>query len=174
MRPFVGSKHLDEEAHDAGRGVELAAVLALGAGELGEEVFEDAAEEVLRPAGDIGELDGADEIDEFAEAVFVEVGAAVVFVERAFEAGVVAFEGDHGVVHVLADARKLGVALEVGPAGFLRHPEDIGGEVFVLVLGIGSGEVALPGDELGVVFVEAVGDVFDSQPPARPSGHAGA
>ena len=31
---------------------------------------------VLRPAGDIGELDGADEINEFAEAVFVEVGAA--------------------------------------------------------------------------------------------------
>lgn len=31
---FVGGEHLDEEAHDAGRGVELAAVLALDAGEL--------------------------------------------------------------------------------------------------------------------------------------------
>ena len=30
-----------------------------------------AAKEVLRPAGDIGELDGADEVDEFAEAVFI-------------------------------------------------------------------------------------------------------
>ena len=44
---FVGSEHLDEEAHDALRGVELAAVLALGAGELAEEVFVDAAEDVF-------------------------------------------------------------------------------------------------------------------------------
>jgi hypothetical protein len=44
----------------------LAAILALSAGELSEKILEDAAEEVLRPAGDIGELDGADEIDEFA------------------------------------------------------------------------------------------------------------
>ena len=44
---LVGREHGDQAAHDAGRGVELAAVLALGAGELGEEVFVDAAEDVL-------------------------------------------------------------------------------------------------------------------------------
>ncbi len=81
-------------------------------------------------------------VDEFAEAVFVEVGAAVVFVERAFEAGVVAFEGDHGVVHVLADAGPLGTSLELRPAGVLGHPENIRCEVFVFVLGIGAFEVA--------------------------------
>ena len=74
--------------------------------------------------------------------MFVEVGAAVVFVECAFEPGVVAFERHHGVVHILADARQLGVGLELRPAGVHRHPEDIGGEVFVFVLGIGPGEVA--------------------------------
>ena len=42
---FVGREHLDEAAHDAVRRVELAAVLALGAGEAGEEVFVDAAED---------------------------------------------------------------------------------------------------------------------------------
>jgi hypothetical protein len=36
---FVGAEHLDQAAHHAGRGVELAAVLALGAGEAGEEIF---------------------------------------------------------------------------------------------------------------------------------------
>ena len=41
---FVGREHLDETAHDAGRGVELAAVLALGAGELGEEILVNAAQ----------------------------------------------------------------------------------------------------------------------------------
>ena len=37
----------------------------------------------------------------------------------------------------------------------------LAGEVFVFVLGIGPGEVALSGDELGVVLVEGVGDVFE-------------
>ena len=41
---FVGGEHLDEAAHDAGRGVELAAVLALGAGEAGEEILVNAPE----------------------------------------------------------------------------------------------------------------------------------
>ena len=44
---LVRREHLDQQAHDAARRVELAAVLALGAGELGEEVFVDAAEDVL-------------------------------------------------------------------------------------------------------------------------------
>ncbi len=45
---FVGREHLDKAAHDAGRGVELAAVLALGAGEAGEEILIHAAEDVFR------------------------------------------------------------------------------------------------------------------------------
>src|SRR5947199_4985960 len=36
---FVGSEHLDEEAHDALRSVELAAFLAFSAGEPAKEVF---------------------------------------------------------------------------------------------------------------------------------------
>lgn len=156
----VRSDHLDEEADDAGGGVKLAAVLPLGAGELGEEVLEDAPKEVLGPAGGIGKLDGADEVDKLAEAILVEVGAAVVFVQGALEAGVVPFEGDHGVVDELADGGELGTPLEERPAGLLRNPEDIGGEVLVLVLGIGPGVLALSGDEAGMVLLEAVGDVL--------------
>src|SRR5436189_111433 len=40
---FVGSEHLDEETHDALRCVELAALLAFGAGELAEKIFVNAA-----------------------------------------------------------------------------------------------------------------------------------
>ncbi len=47
---LVRGQHLDQQAHHAARRVELAALLALGAGELAEEVFVDAAEDVLRPA----------------------------------------------------------------------------------------------------------------------------
>ena len=157
---LVRGDHLDEEADDAGGGVELAAVLALGARKLGEEVLEDAPEEVLGPAGGICELDGADEVDELAEAVLVEVGATVVLVQGALEAGVVPFEGDHGVVNELADGGELGIGLKEGPAGLFRNPEDIGGEVLVLVLGIGPSELALSRDELGMVLLEAVGDVL--------------
>jgi hypothetical protein len=53
---LVGGEHLDEQ-RTTQRGVELAAVLALGAGELGEEVLVDAAEQVLGAAGDVGRAD---------------------------------------------------------------------------------------------------------------------
>ena len=44
---LVGLQHLDQHAHDRARRIELAAALALGAGEAAEEVFVDAAENVL-------------------------------------------------------------------------------------------------------------------------------
>jgi hypothetical protein len=84
---FVGGEHLDEAAHDAGRRVELAAVLALGAGEAGEEVFVDAAQQIDGAVGLLalaggGEFDGGDDVDEFAEALLVEAGAGVVLGQR--------------------------------------------------------------------------------------------
>jgi hypothetical protein len=163
---LVGGEHLDEAAHNAGRGVELAAILALGAGEAGEEILIHATEQIdgavslLALAGG-GEADGGDEVDEFAKAVFVEAGAGVVLGQDALEARVVALDGDHGVVHGLADGGLLGAGLEVGPAGIGGHPEDVLGLVFVRVLGIGSGVVALTGEELGAVLLEGVGDVFE-------------
>ena len=97
--------------------------------------------------------------------MLVEAGAGVVLGQDAFEARVVALDGDHGVVHGLADGGLLGVGLEVGPAGIGGHPEDVLGLVFVRVFGIGPGVVALhaalPGEELGAVFLEGVGDVFE-------------
>ena len=43
----VECEHLDEDAHDTGRRIELATLLALGAGELTEEIFVDAPQNVL-------------------------------------------------------------------------------------------------------------------------------
>ncbi len=86
----------------------MAAVLVLGAGEAGEEVFVNAPEQIDGAVGLLAlagsdEADGGDEVDEFAEALLVEAGAGVVLGEDAFEARVVALDGDHGVVHGLAD-----------------------------------------------------------------------
>jgi hypothetical protein len=53
----------------------------------------------------------------------------------------------------------LRVGLEVRPAGFLGHPEDIDGPVLVRVLRIGS--LVLLGYEPGVLLLEGVGDIFE-------------
>ncbi len=47
---LVGLDHLDQRADDRARRVELAAALAFRAGELAEEIFVDAAEQVARLA----------------------------------------------------------------------------------------------------------------------------
>ncbi len=46
---LVGGEHANEEVDDAVRRVELAAILPLGTGKLGEEVFVNAAEDALGP-----------------------------------------------------------------------------------------------------------------------------
>lgn len=51
-----GLEDFDHEAHDGRRGVELAALLPLSAGELAEEVFVDAPEGVeVEADGDLGD-----------------------------------------------------------------------------------------------------------------------
>ena len=163
---FVRREHLDEAAHHAGRRVELAAVPAFGAGETSEEIFVHASEQIDRAMGlfafaRCGELDGGDDVDQFAQALLVERGARVVLGQHAFEARIVAFDGDHGVVHEFADGGLFGIGLEVRPARFGGHPEDVLGLVFVRVFGIGTGVIALTCDEFGAVFLEGVGDVFE-------------
>ena len=156
---LVRGEHLDEHADDAARRVELAALLALGARELGEEVLVDAAEGVLRPVGRGAEGDVRHEVDELAEARLVEPGAGVVLGQDALERRVVALDGGHRVVDERADRRLRGGGLEVRPAGLLGHPEDAGGAVLVGVLGVGA--VGAVGLELGVLRLEGVADVLE-------------
>jgi hypothetical protein len=158
---LVGGDHEDEELVHTLRGVELAAPLAFRAGETAEEVLIDAAKDVLGAVGAVAEADGADEVNEFAEAVLVERRAGIVFRENAFEARVVALDGDHGVVHDLADGGLLGAGLKVEPAGIGGHPEDVLGLVFVGVFGVRADVVAFAGEEFGAVFLEGIGDVFE-------------
>ena len=68
----VGLEHLDQKLDHAARRVKLAALLALGAGELRKEVIVDAAEHVLSATRLVAHLDVADEVDELAKACLVE------------------------------------------------------------------------------------------------------
>ena len=155
----VGFEHLDQELDHAARRVELAALLPLGAGELGEEVLIDTAEHVLGTARLVADLDVADEVNDLAEARLVERGARVVLRQHALERRVVALDSDHGVFHELADSGLFGLRLQVCPACFGRHPEDALRPVLVGVFGIGP--LRLLGDELGVTLLEGVGDVLE-------------
>ena len=63
----------------------------------------------------------------------------------------------------LADGRLLGLALEMRPAGFLRHPEDVFGAVFVGIFGVGP--FVLGCQKLLVHLLERVGDVLQEDQP---------
>src|SRR5690606_35970159 len=89
-------EHLDQQLDHAARRVELAAALALGAGEAAEEVLVDAAEDVLGAALGVAHGDGADEVDELAQLRLVDVRASVVLAEHAFEARILALDRHHG------------------------------------------------------------------------------
>ena len=80
---LVGSEHLDQHADDVRRRIELSALLALGAGELGEEVFVDAPQHVLGAVGGAAQRDVAHKVDELAETLLVEPRTGVVLGQHA-------------------------------------------------------------------------------------------
>jgi hypothetical protein len=142
------------------------------AGEATEEIFVNAAEDVLGFGGGFVEADVADDINEAAELDFIEAGAGVIAGEDTFERRVLALDGSHGVVDDFADFGGFGFGFDFVPAGFGREPKDIGGEVFIAVFGgfgalgfvfdepvaFGVGEAE---EELLALFLEGVGDVFE-------------
>jgi hypothetical protein len=75
---FVGGEHRHEQPDDAVGGIELAALFALRAGELGEEVFVDAPQDVAGAVGGVAQADVGDEVNELAEALLVEARVGVV------------------------------------------------------------------------------------------------
>src|SRR5665648_301776 len=172
-------EHLDQQLDHAARRVELAAALALGAGEAAEEVLVDAAQQVLAAALRVAHGDGADEVDELTELLLVDGGACVVFAQHALEAGVLALDRHHGVVDELADVGLLGARLEVRPARLARHPEDVVGEVLVAVFRVDAGLAGAAGREapggllLGlreqgrVLLLEGVTDVLEKDEAER-------
>ena len=105
-------------------------------------------------------FDGGDDVDELAEALFVEAGAGVVLGKDAFEAWVVALDGDHGIIDDFADRGLLGVCLKVGPAGVGGYPENVFRLVFVRVFGICPGVVPFACQKLGSMLLEGIRDVF--------------
>ena len=75
---LVRFEHLDQQLDHTAWRVELTTLLALGAGELGEEVLIDAAEQVLGAALGVADFAVADEVDELTKPLLVERRATVI------------------------------------------------------------------------------------------------
>jgi len=100
--PEVGLDDFGEEADDAGRGVELAAFVVFGAGDLAEEVFADAAERVV--------VHGGGHLGQFLQQ-FLDEGAGEKVVGLGQDAGelrAVLLDVVHGVVDLRADVLGFG------------------------------------------------------------------
>ena len=161
--PLVRREHLDQHADHAARRVELPAVLSFGTGELREEVFVDAAQDVLRAVLGIAQPDRADHVDQLAQAVLVERRPAKILRQDSLEPRIVPLDGDHRLVDQLADRRLLGVVLQRLPASLGRHPENIVRAVLVRIFGIGP--FAHFGQQLLMPLFEGVGDVLEEDQP---------
>src|SRR5665647_1668083 len=151
--------HLHEQLDHRARGVELAALLAFGAGELREEILVDPAEHVPGPRVLVPDRDVADEVDELTEALLVEGLAGVLLGKHVLEHRVRLLDVGHRVVDDPPDLGLTRLRLEAGPARVLRHPEDVDGAVLVEVLRVRPAR--LLGDELGVLLLERVRDVLE-------------
>ena len=92
-----------------------------------------------------------------AQPLLVERGAGVILGQHVLEGRVVALDAGHGSVDKLANGRLARLGLQIGPAGFLRHPEDVLGDVLVAILGSLSAPF---GQHRRMTLLEGVGDVF--------------
>ena len=154
---FVGLQHFNHGADDRARGVELAAALAFAACELAKEVFIDPAQHIAGLIAGGAQGDAGDQVDQLAQHDGVQRRAAVVLGQDALQGRVDGFDSVHRLVDQAADAGLLGAGLKMRPARILRHPEDVFGQVFVLVLG----PFRVSGQKVPALGLEAVRDVLE-------------
>jgi hypothetical protein len=127
----------------------------LGNDELAEEVPVDAAERIARLGAVALEADVGDQVDQALHLLQRDAAAGVVAWQLALEVGVVALDGEDGVVDQRSDVGACGLVLRVLPARLGRHPEDMLSGVLVAVLRqafeLGAGDAV--GGQLGLEFV---------------------
>ena len=166
--PAIGLEHFDEQPNDGARGVELAAALALRAGEALQEVLIDAPEDVARSRVRAAHADVAYQVDEPPDQLGAHAARGVYLRERVAQVGVVALYGAHGVIDHRADVRAARGGLQTAPARLVRHPENVVPDVLVAVVRVYAAvDRFLLGDERGAMLLEAVGYVFQEDEAKR-------
>ena len=174
---LVGRQHRHQQLHAGGGREELTPLLALRQGELAEKVFVDLANRVALQAGIVAEADCGDEIHQFPQAAWLQLGPPKAPVQLAAKNLVVVLNHHQGGIDAGADVGLLGLGPQHLPAGGLRHPEDV--VLFVVVAIVQSclvfgrviahvvvrGGVADPGQHGGLVLREGVGDELQEDQP---------
>ena len=94
-----------------GEGVGFAAALAIGSGELAQEIRVHAPQDVLGRVAFLVQRNAGNEVDELPEHHLVERGSGVVLGQHALERFVVLLDDAHRVVDQGADGGQLGVGL---------------------------------------------------------------
>ena len=118
---LVGLDHFHQQLHYRLSGIKLAALFALRGREQAEKIFVDAAENILGTALFVAETDGADEVDQLAQAKLVQRFARVILGQHAFERRIFHFDRQHGFVQQLADTRLFSAGLRGLRFHDLRH-----------------------------------------------------
>src|SRR5690606_17618942 len=124
--------------------------------ELGEKVLVDSAENIFGAVLFVAKTDRAVEIDQLAEAMLVQRRSRVIFRQHTFEPRIVAFDLDHSIIYDLAERRLLRIYLQIRPSSFLRQPKDILGPIFVRILRIRAGVVALASRQFRAMLLERI------------------
>ena len=155
---LVRLQYLHEKAHHGTRRVELAALPALGQGELLQEILVDSAQHVRGARIGSAHPNVAHQVDHLSQAALVQGGTCVVLGKHVLERRVVPLDGGHRVVHGPAYGGLLRLRLQPGPTGLRRHPEDALGAVLVRVFGVRAVDDLLL--QLGVGLLEGIGDVL--------------
>jgi hypothetical protein len=139
-------------------GVEFAAALAFGGGEFPDAVFVDAPDQVEVGLGAV-ERHVGEEVDQAGDDAAVEAFAPEDLGQRVLEGGVGFLDLAHGAVDLHPDLRGFGDGGDAGPAGGLGHPEDVLGEVFLGIFGVG----VVLGFKLDALQIERSGDVAQEE-----------
>src|SRR5665647_408543 len=135
---LIRLQDLDKQPDNATRGIELAALFALGARELRKEIFIDPANNILGSTVCVAYSNVGDKVDSLSQSLLVKCWSRVVLWEDSFEGRIVALDSRHRIVDKLSNGGLFGLCLDVRPACFRWNPENVECTILVRILGVGA------------------------------------
>ena len=130
--PVKRLEDLNQRSDYAGWRVEFSGVLAFLRRELREAILIGAPEDILLVAV-LNHLNVCEQINNIAEAAFIQLRAGKVLRQDILESLILLFDAAHGVVDDLSDLRFVSVGGDHRPTGIGRHEENTLRNVFINV-----------------------------------------
>ncbi len=109
---LIRRQHLDQQLHYRLRRVKLAAPLAFSRGKHAQKILVHTAQNILATAGLVAEANRPDQVDQFAEAPFIERRSRVIFRQDALDLRVGTLDRRHRLVDQRANVGLPGICLQ--------------------------------------------------------------